>query len=180
MFWAEIWKISEFLSENFQLLMSSHNLCFEQKYEKLQIFLSVNVRFCCKIFNIFELECFRNELQWILFSDGPYCNRTIDHFGGCWPDTLPGRRAKIECPDIIPYFNAKGNRICLFHNQCVECKDIYANSEGLDQPAYPRSLIRAFSIIIFFVIIWRHCHSMDNVLSQKYMTTRYINLVTGA
>ena len=41
--------------------MSTHNLCFEQKYEKIQIFLSANFPFfSCKIFNIFELVCFRN------------------------------------------------------------------------------------------------------------------------
>ena len=35
--------------------MNAHNLCFEQKYEKYQNFLSENFPvFGCKIFNIFE------------------------------------------------------------------------------------------------------------------------------
>ena len=44
----------------------------------------------------------------ILFTDGVYCNRTIDGMGGCWPDTLPGTYARIQCPDI-PVFNQNGN-----------------------------------------------------------------------
>ena len=54
------------------VLTSTQNLCFEQKYENIRIFyffylfffLSENFRFfffCCKIFNIFEKACFRNE-----------------------------------------------------------------------------------------------------------------------
>ena len=41
MFWAEMWKISEFLSENFHF-------------------------FGGKIFRIFELVCFRNDIQQFL------------------------------------------------------------------------------------------------------------------
>ena len=42
--------------------MSTHNLCFEQKYEKYQNFyLKIFLFFFgCKIFNIFESACFRN------------------------------------------------------------------------------------------------------------------------
>ena len=41
--------------------MSTHNLCFEQKYEKYQNFSSENFQFFGgKIFNIFEKACFRN------------------------------------------------------------------------------------------------------------------------
>ncbi|XP_060596486.1 calcitonin gene-related peptide type 1 receptor-like [Ruditapes philippinarum] len=35
--------------------------------------------------------------------DGIYCNRTMDHWGGCWPDTYPGQFAQIQCPDIITF-----------------------------------------------------------------------------
>ena len=45
MFWAEIGKA---------VLTSTHNLCFEQKYEKYQNFLSENSFFGGRIFNIFE------------------------------------------------------------------------------------------------------------------------------
>lgn len=43
----------------------------------------------------------------VFFPDGPFCNRTLDRFGGCWPDTLPGQFAQIPCPDIFS-FNRKG------------------------------------------------------------------------
>ena len=44
-----------------------HNLRFEQKYEKYQNFLFENCPFLgCKIFNIFEQACFRNEDQQVL------------------------------------------------------------------------------------------------------------------
>ena len=49
-----------------------------------------------------------------IVADGPYCNRTMDNFGGCWPDTLPGMRAKIKCPDI-PSFNVEGETLFTFH-----------------------------------------------------------------
>ena len=40
--------------------MSTHNLCFMQKYEKYQNFLSqIFNYFAGKIFSIFELACFR-------------------------------------------------------------------------------------------------------------------------
>ena len=45
-------------------LTSTHNLCSEQKYEKYQIFFYLKIfLFGCKMFNIFELACFRNEYQ---------------------------------------------------------------------------------------------------------------------
>ena len=41
--------------------MSTHNLCFEQKYEKYQRFLSENFQIFYKgIFYIIEWACFRN------------------------------------------------------------------------------------------------------------------------
>ena len=40
--------------------MSTHNLCFEQKYEKYQNFIWKFSVFGGEIFNIFELACFRN------------------------------------------------------------------------------------------------------------------------
>ena len=44
------------------VLTSTHNLCFEQKYEKYQSFLTENFQFSeVKIFYIFEYACFRNE-----------------------------------------------------------------------------------------------------------------------
>ena len=44
------------------VLTSTNNLCFEQKCEKYQNFLSENFHvFGCKIFNIFEQACFRND-----------------------------------------------------------------------------------------------------------------------
>ncbi|KAH3817993.1 calcitonin gene-related peptide type 1 receptor-like [Dreissena polymorpha] len=33
-----------------------------------------------------------------------YCYRTVDNFGGCWPDTSAGQRAQIPCPKL-PSFN---------------------------------------------------------------------------
>ena len=43
------------------VLTSTHNLFFEEIYEKHQNFLSENFQeFCGEIFNIFEQECFRN------------------------------------------------------------------------------------------------------------------------
>ena len=45
------------------VLTSTHNLCFEQKYERYQIFYPetfVSV-FGGEIFNIFESACFRND-----------------------------------------------------------------------------------------------------------------------
>ena len=41
--------------------MSTHNLCFEQKYEEYQNFLYEV--FDGKIFSIFEQACFRNVLR---------------------------------------------------------------------------------------------------------------------
>ena len=43
----------------------------------------------------------------LYFIEAPYCNRTIDWMGGCWPDTLPGSIAKIPCP-ALPSFNEHG------------------------------------------------------------------------
>ena len=41
--------------------MSTHNLCFEQKYEKYQKFyLKIFIFFGGKIFSIFKQACFRN------------------------------------------------------------------------------------------------------------------------
>ena len=43
------------------VLMSTHNLCFEQKYDKYQNFSSENFHFFGgKIFSIFDSACFRN------------------------------------------------------------------------------------------------------------------------
>ena len=43
--------------------MSTHNLCFEQKYVAYKKILSQNFRFFCgKIFSIFEQACFRNDI----------------------------------------------------------------------------------------------------------------------
>ena len=40
--------------------MSTHNLCFEQKYEKYQNFYLKIFIFGGRIFSIFELACFPN------------------------------------------------------------------------------------------------------------------------
>ena len=42
--------------------MCTHNLCFEQEYEKYQKFYRKNFPFFfgCKVFNIFEYAFFRN------------------------------------------------------------------------------------------------------------------------
>ena len=46
------------------VLTSTHNLCFEQKYEKYQNFLSENFPiYGGKIFSILEPACFRNRLS---------------------------------------------------------------------------------------------------------------------
>ena len=45
------------------VLTSTHNLCFEQKYEKYQNFLSENFVFGGEIFYIFEKACVRNEYR---------------------------------------------------------------------------------------------------------------------
>ena len=42
------------------VLTSTHNLCFEQKYEKYQNFYLKIFIFGGKILNIFEKACFRN------------------------------------------------------------------------------------------------------------------------
>ena len=42
------------------VLTSTHNLCFEQKYEKYQNLYLKKLVFGCEIFNIFEQACFRN------------------------------------------------------------------------------------------------------------------------
>ena len=44
------------------ILTSTHNLCFDQKYEKYQNFYRKTSSFGGEIFNIFELACFRNEV----------------------------------------------------------------------------------------------------------------------
>ena len=44
--------------------MSTHNLCFEQKYEKYRRFLSEDFQFFgSKNFNVFEQACFHNVLS---------------------------------------------------------------------------------------------------------------------
>ena len=43
---------------------STHNVCFEQEYEKISDFFFWKFSvFGCKIFNIFELACFHNGLH---------------------------------------------------------------------------------------------------------------------
>ena len=43
-----------------RVLTSTHNLCYERKYEKYQNFLSEKNKLGGKSFSIFELACFRN------------------------------------------------------------------------------------------------------------------------
>ena len=47
--------------------MSTHNLCFEQKYENIRIFIWKLSVFGSEIFNIFEQACFRDVQQKSLF-----------------------------------------------------------------------------------------------------------------
>ena len=49
--------------------MSSHNLCFEQKYEKYQSFLSENFQFLELKFSIY--------LNWCVFVMKPYWNEHL-------------------------------------------------------------------------------------------------------
>ena len=51
------------------VLTSTHNLCFEKKYEKYQNFYLKICIFRGKIFSIFEWACFRNE-SWL--NKAPY------------------------------------------------------------------------------------------------------------
>ena len=46
--------------------MSTHNLCFQQKYEKYQEFLSENFQFLEMKFSIYLNKCFRNEFNYII------------------------------------------------------------------------------------------------------------------
>ena len=64
--------------------MSTHNLCFEQNYEKYQNFLSENFQILEMIFfYIFERACFHNVISWqtrvmihglmVLYTDVKFC-----------------------------------------------------------------------------------------------------------
>ncbi|XP_045169638.2 calcitonin gene-related peptide type 1 receptor-like [Mercenaria mercenaria] len=66
------------------------------------------------VFNALRDECIeKHSKEPTLSSDDPYCNRTIDRWGGCWPDTFPGQIAKIKCPDIVTFDkNAFAYREC--------------------------------------------------------------------
>ena len=81
--------------------MGTHNLCFEQKYEKYQSFLPDNFQFLQVKFSI-------------------YLNRRIFvmlyRFDG---------------------FGPRNTKMCL---------RAYADNEGPDKPAHPRSLISAFTL----------------------------------
>ena len=43
--------------------MSTHNLCFEQKHEKYQNFLSENFHFLVVEFSVYFKACFRNVIS---------------------------------------------------------------------------------------------------------------------
>ncbi|KAK3588001.1 hypothetical protein CHS0354_014528 [Potamilus streckersoni] len=67
-------------------------------------------RFPARLQNIIDdlkEECLRRH-QRMPFSikEGLYCNRTVDAFGGCWPDTPAGNIAVSLCP-AFPQFNTK-------------------------------------------------------------------------
>ncbi|KAL3832587.1 hypothetical protein ACJMK2_024219 [Sinanodonta woodiana] len=67
--------------------------------------------------------------------DGPYCNRTVDTFAGCWDDTPAGSVAVIQCP-AIPGFNLKAQA----HKQCTKNGSWYVNAVGREWANYSSCL----------------------------------------
>ena len=75
--------------------MSTHNLCFEQKYEKISEFLSENFQFLVVKFSIymylnrhvFVMYCYRNQVVYTsssihtksLNGQGEYCFQLVHH-----------------------------------------------------------------------------------------------------
>ena len=83
-----------FLLENIDVaeavLTSTHNLCFEQKYEKISELLYLKIfSFGDKIFSIFKWACFRNvavimRSHWYLYKRGLYFSHLPRrHLRGC-------------------------------------------------------------------------------------------------
>ncbi|XP_052805715.1 calcitonin gene-related peptide type 1 receptor-like [Mya arenaria] len=58
-----------------------------------------------QIIDELKSDCMKKHSSQPQLAEEPlYCNRTVDNFVGCWPDTLPGQTAKIQCPSL-PGFN---------------------------------------------------------------------------
>lgn len=80
-----------------------------------------------------KLYCFISYIKTVYYEEHmisilpgtPYCNRTMDMWGGCWPDTLPGRVAKVQCPDVVP-FDRNGKHGLIF----LLCKLFLVQTKG--------------------------------------------------
>ena len=68
--------------------MSTHNLCFEQKYEKYQNFyLKSFIFFGGKIFSIFEYACFCNDIEFSWKSKKKNNNLIAPLIWSCYADS---------------------------------------------------------------------------------------------
>ena len=103
---SNIFSFSDMFSKCSFLVVKSRNY-LEKGYDRLLKQDKNNrKRLYLRIFSVSK-EWFTYKFA-INISDEVFCERTVDRFGGCWPDTKPGTIAKINCP-AIPGFNPKGN-----------------------------------------------------------------------
>ena len=82
------------------VLMSTHNLCFEQKYEKISDSFYLKFSFFGgKIFNIFEWVCFRNECMFLWRNK----KNILTEYSSCLE--LCSKRLFIKSSVTISYFH---------------------------------------------------------------------------
>ncbi|XP_060551666.1 calcitonin gene-related peptide type 1 receptor-like isoform X2 [Ruditapes philippinarum] len=96
--------------------------------------------------------------------EGPYCERNVDLWGGCWPDTSAGSTSVINCPPI-PAFdtNKHAYRQCSengtwFNNGSAGIRSVYGecllkDDDIADDTKYIYIFIGGFSLSLVMLII---------------------------
>ena len=79
--------------------MSTHNLCFEQKYEKISEFLSENFHFF--FFLVVKFSVYLNRLVFVMIFCACICN--VLH-SRCSPDGIPSEKSKPSKSMIVTYY----------------------------------------------------------------------------
>ena len=116
--------------------MSTHNLCFEQKYEKYRSFLSENFQFLEVNFSIYLNRRF---FVMVYYTCGESAGITFD---ACVVVISPHFASNIKHSIKSSYFSRKtydAERT----NKAIKQ---FSENAGPDQPAHKRSLIRAFVV----------------------------------
>ncbi|XP_052812369.1 calcitonin gene-related peptide type 1 receptor-like isoform X2 [Mya arenaria] len=89
--------MSHGLNDTFNVTSDDHSVTKQREYPKRLLQLFASLREQCRI---------QMKQDPPSNLEGPSCGRTVDNWGGCWPDTLPNTMATIACPEI-PSFNIK-------------------------------------------------------------------------